>query len=75
VVRRLRAVAFRVDQAFARWAAALTGGCRSGATVTADFTTADRYSNSATAGKKRFVAMWNPIARGFGLRQFVYSEV
>jgi hypothetical protein len=66
----------QADNAFAAWATELTNeGCRAGDTVTANFTKGDRYSNSATAEKKRFVGLWNPIATAYRLPRFVYSDV
>ncbi|WP_189332507.1 hypothetical protein [Actinoplanes ianthinogenes] len=66
----------RADRAFAKWASALAGGtCEKGDTVTGDFTAADRESTAATAEKKKFVALWNPIATTYGLSAFEYSDV
>jgi hypothetical protein len=66
----------RADQSFADWADGLAaGGCTPGNTATGDFTAGDRASNSATADKKQFVVLWNPIASTYGLPAFDYSDV
>jgi hypothetical protein len=66
----------QADNAFAAWATELAGGtCHAGRTTTGDFEEADRESNSATTEKKHFVAVWNPVARSYGLPRFVYSDI
>ena len=66
----------RADRAFAAWATELAdGSCVTGDTGTANFRKADRESTAATADKKKFVALWNPIAKTYGLTAFAYSDV
>jgi hypothetical protein len=66
----------RADRSFAAWATELAdNGCEAGDTATTDFKNADRASTSATAEKKKFVALWNPVAKTYHLPEFIYSDV
>jgi len=58
----------QADGAFAAWAADVgTAGCSGTAAHTANWDRANRLSGDASAGKARFVKLWNPIAAEHGL--------
>lgn len=60
------------DNAFVRWGEqAQQSGCRK----EDNHAEAMRFSQQATATKKRFVRSWNPIARGYGLPEYKDTDV
>lgn len=58
----------QADQSFAKWLATTkAAGCSGHATHDADYAAAQASSSGATTSKQSFVALWNPIARQYGL--------
>ena len=57
-----------VDQFFLSWAQEpAVAGCTGTAVRDSVFLKADAASRQTTAVKQQFVALWNPVARQFGL--------
>ncbi|MFG1607690.1 hypothetical protein [Actinoplanes sp. NPDC049265] len=64
------------DQAYAGWARNMArADCGSSARRGVDRARGDAQSKQATAAKKRFVALWNPIAAQYGHEQLSYVRV
>ncbi|MGC4807032.1 hypothetical protein [Micromonospora sp. DT233] len=64
------------DDAYARWARAVArSGCESSAMTGADRDEGDRRSKLATAAKKRFVALWTPLAEQYGAPKLSYLDI
>jgi hypothetical protein len=59
------------DRAFVRWAEQMPPGCG----YDSNYDDAARYSDAATLAKAEFVALWNPVARMYGLPPRAHSEV
>jgi hypothetical protein len=59
----------RADGAFSAWAKDVAqAGCTSTAPHTSNWVAANGYSTQATAAKREFIAIWNPLAARQGLR-------
>ncbi|GIE90010.1 zinc finger Ran-binding domain-containing protein [Actinoplanes regularis] len=62
--------ALQADEEFVAWAApTVSGGCGDTAARTAAWERGQTYSKQAQTAKKRFVALWNPIAASLGRPQ------
>ncbi|MEV4295632.1 hypothetical protein [Microbispora rosea] len=55
------------DESFLVWATRAASECTSNSTADPDYVRGMDYSRAATAAKERFVSVWNPIARRYGL--------
>ncbi|WP_370420793.1 hypothetical protein AB8O64_21785 [Streptomyces sp. QH1-20] len=66
------------DSHYAKWAKQVDGkrGCVKGhARPTRESAAGDRASGEATAAKKKAAALWNPIAKKYGLSQHSWSQL
>ncbi|MEU2512767.1 hypothetical protein [Streptomyces syringium] len=66
------------DSHYANWAKQVDGkrGCIKGhARPTRESAAGDRASGDATAAKKKAAALWNPIAKKYGLSQHSWSQL
>jgi hypothetical protein len=64
------------DQAFLRWAEGVqTQGCTEAALHSSDLDTANQESAQATAAKRSFVALWNPVAQQYGFATVTEAEI
>ena len=62
--------ALGADQQFVAWATpTVSGGCGDTAARTAAWNRAQTFSKQAQAAKKKFVALWNPVARPLGFEE------
>jgi hypothetical protein len=67
---------YQADVAFREWAESLDGNCTSRAARTSGHRKdAADYSKTATAHKKRFVALWNPICESYGWSSLQYTDI
>ena len=69
----LRALSYslKADQAFVRWGDNQGSGCREDG----DYAEGLSFSRNATAAKKQFVSMWNPVARTYGLPEYREPDI
>ena len=62
--------ALGADQQFVAWAApTVSGGCGDTAARTAAWNRAQAFSKQAQAAKKKFLALWNPVAKPLGFEE------
>jgi hypothetical protein len=68
--------ALEADQAFVSWTApTVSGGCANTTRRRTAYAQAQAASTRAQAAKKRFLAIWNPIALGQGLPQRSNTDI
>ncbi|MBG0815985.1 hypothetical protein [Planomonospora sp. ID82291] len=63
------------DERFLAWATGQDGDCREGSTEGADYRDGLSFSEQATAAKKRFLTLWNPLAARYGLPERAEHEI
>jgi len=67
---------WQADQKYTDWAQAVAqAGCSGHAPHDDNYTAAQAASGSATTAKQQFVALWNPIAKTYGLQNRSESTV
>jgi hypothetical protein len=66
----------QADSALAKWADDEAGSCKKGKTGTdANYKASLGPDATATAGKKAFVAEWNPLAQKYSLQTYTISDI
>jgi hypothetical protein len=67
----------QADQDFAAWASDENSGngCTSDDSENASYQAASGPDNEATADKKAFVSLWNPIATQYGLATYIWNQL
>ena len=58
------------DDDYAKWAQGEVGGCSAGNESDPNYMAATVPNLQATASKKDFVRLWNPLARNYGLATY-----
>jgi hypothetical protein len=69
------AASLSADERFLAWATGQDGDCREGSTEGADYRDGLSFSEKATAAKRRFLALWNPLAARYGLPERAEHEI
>jgi len=67
---------YQADRDYAGWAGdEKSDGCTANDTSDANYQAATGPDEAATAGKKAFVSLWNPIAGQYGLPAYQWNEL